>query len=289
VAAPINDESRTELVDAWPCPLGDLILKTLAELRGLARTHEIGLLVGGRYNGKWQIARQEDGKTYPRPADSRNTTYLFQPDGSFGQGIGERYDKMHLVPFGEFIPMQHTFLHALFLKLGPDYYDEYQLEDGSDNGLTVFKLKDADGRPKWRFVTPICFEDIDGSLCARMFRPDADGKKRADFIVNVTNDGWFAANENSQHFQAAIFRSIENRVPTARSVAQGISGFVDSDGRPINCLPARTEGTSLMQLQLDSRLSLYTRFGDVFAWMCLTAAAVIAGAGLWKRTIKRGS
>ena len=65
-------------------------------------------------------------------------------------------------------------------------------------------------------------------------------RKRADFLVNVTNDGWFMANENSQHLQAAVFRSIENRAPTARSVNTGISGFVDPLGRAEGLIPART-------------------------------------------------
>ena len=128
----------------------------------------------------------------------------------------------------------------------------YQLEPGSEDDLTVFPLARPDGHPgvPWRVVTPICFEDIDADLCAQMCRPDAgDPRKRADVLVNVTNDGWFAANENAQHFQAAVFRSIENRVPTARAVNTGISGFIDPVGRTTGLLPARTDGTSVAVVQ----------------------------------------
>src|SRR5690606_30873922 len=98
---------------------------------------------------------------------------------------------------------------------------DYTLTPGSLDDLTIFELSDAGGEGSgdlsgpWRFVVPICFEDIDAALVAEMLRPrQAGGNKRADFIVNITNDGWFKANEQPQHLQVAVFRSIENRVPT---------------------------------------------------------------------------
>ena len=204
-----------------------------------------------------------------------------------GDRAGERYDKMHLVPFGEHIPFRNSipFLYNLFLYLGPDYYAAYDLQDGSDNGLTVFNLQNTGG-PPWRFVTPICFEDTDAQLCAAMFRPDADGKKRADFMVNITNDGWFPGDENALQLQAAIFRSIENRAPLCRSVNTGISGFIDSCGRASNLLPVRTEGTSSVRLALDNRLSLYTRWGDWFAWTCVIFTCAMMARGVGRRYTK---
>jgi apolipoprotein N-acyltransferase len=72
-----------------------------------------------------------------------------------------------------------------------------------------------------------------------------------------------------QHLQVARFRSIENRVPTARSVNTGISGFIDSVGRVTDTVPAGTEGFAVAQVRLDPRLTFYTRYGDVFAWICI--------------------
>ncbi len=119
-----------------------------------------------------------------------------------------------------------------------------------------------------------------------MIRPaPGTGQKRADFLVNITNDGWFLANENADHLQAAIFRSIENRVPTARSVNTGISGFIDSVGRTSHLLPVRTEGNSVGELMLDRRLSVYTQVGDIFADACLLLSVGI-GVAAWLRRNK---
>jgi apolipoprotein N-acyltransferase len=146
-------------------------------------------------------------------------------------------------------------------------------------------------RESWRFVTPICFEDIDPALVAKMFRSGSPGKlKAADFIVNVTNDGWFMFNQMPQHLQAARFRSIENRAPTARSVNTGISGFIDSFGRVQGLVPAGTEGTSVQRLQLDPRVTLYTRFGDAFAAACMVVTVVLAAASVVRwGTRRRGA
>lgn len=285
---PLNRASLIEFTQNWPCHYGQIILSATEQLSMLAIHTHAGVLVGGRYWNNFKMTQRED-KVIPYPSDSRNSAYLFQPDGSMSDLPGDRYDKIHLVPFGEFIPFKNSipFLYKLFLALGPNYYSDYEIQDGSDNGLTVFKLEDADGQPRWRFVTPICFEDVDPRLCAAMFRPGSDGQKRADFMVNVTNDGWFAAGENMQHLQAAIFRCIENRAPMARSVNTGISGFIDSTGQTSGLIAARTEGTSLMQLRLDGRLSFYTRHGDLFAWLCTAAAAVIGAGGILSSSRKK--
>jgi apolipoprotein N-acyltransferase len=195
--------------------------------------------------------------------------------------LGKRYDKIHLVPFGEFVPFERSFpwLHRILLELGPKYYSEYQLESGDPGALTIFDL--SNGSRTWHFATPICFEDIDSRICSDMVRSPAGTPKRADFLVNLTNDGWFKANQNAQHLQAAIFRSIENRVPMARSVNTGISGFIDSTGRTSNLLPPRTIGASVARLMLDSRQTFYTRWGDLFAMVTIAATAAIVLIPWW--------
>jgi len=76
-----------------------------------------------------------------------------------------------------------------------------------------------------------------------------------------------------QHIQLASFRCIENRIPVARSVNTGISGFIDSNGHMHDLLAARTEGTSVARLSLDRRVTFYTRFGDLFAGGCVLVSA----------------
>ena len=89
--------------------------------------------------------------------------------------------------------------------------------------------------------------------------------------MNITNDGWFKGGEMAQHLQASVFRAIENRVPMARSVNTGISGFIDSTGRTAGLVPPGIEGSSVRRLSLDSRVTFYTRFGDIFAVACSLA------------------
>jgi apolipoprotein N-acyltransferase len=251
---------------------------TVTDLAELARQFHTAILAGGMYQNDWRIKTDANGDQFPVPADRRNAAYLFTSAGLSGQ----RYDKIHLVPFGEYLPFESTIppLYHLFLALSP-YTEEYTLTAGAPNDMTVFQL-----RPDWRFVTPICFEDMDGELVRRMFKaPDGSGK-RADFIINITNDGWFRFNEMPQHLQAGLFRSIENRVPTARSVNTGISGFVDSLGRTHDLIPAGQEGTSVATLDLDSRVTFYTRFGDLFAYACATVTFLWAVGGIvrwWKK------
>jgi apolipoprotein N-acyltransferase len=241
------------------------------------------VVTGGEYWGRFEESR--DG--YVKPAEKSNVVYSFDRHGAMDERV---YKKIHLVPFGEFIPFKQGCppLYKLAMKLGPPDMDQYELTAGSDDQLTVYDLAhDPQGptpdAPPWRYVTPICFEDIDADLCARMFRPDAGDRKRADVLVNVTNDGWFMANENGQHLQAAVFRSIENRVPTARAVNTGISGFIDPLGRTSGLLPARTDGPRAGQLQLDDRVTLFTRTGQLFARVCagVTLAVIVASLGAW--------
>jgi apolipoprotein N-acyltransferase len=282
---PLNSQAVRQYTVVTPRPAGLDIQETRDEISQLAASNDVAMLVGGVFWDKFAMQKRGD-EILPLPTEKRNTAFYFSRSGVLGEGIGNRYDKIHLVPFGEFIPFKGTWLYKIFIALGPNYYEDYQLADGTDNGLTVFNLHAPASGETWRFVTPICFEDIDSRLCAAMFRPGADGRKRADFLVNITNDGWFAAGQNVQHYQDAVFRCIENRAPMARSVNQGVSGFIDSVGRSTGDLAARTEGTSLMRLSLDDRLTIYTLYGDVFAWLCAAGAVAAVGAPLLARLFK---
>ncbi len=260
-------------------------------LKGVAAGNQVGLLVGALYF---------DATSEPDPAakngvrvrrDQRNVAYFYDRTGHMSDDPADRYDKVHIVPFGEYLPFKHTLpiLHRLFLALSP-YDEDYFLTPGQESAMTVFRLAPRTSEPgpasrEVRFMTPICFEDIDPMLVGKMLR-GTSGRKRADLLVNITNDGWFKYNEMPQHLQAAQFRSIENRVPTARSVNTGISGFVDSVGRTHGLVPAGVEGTSVQSLPLDARVTLYTRLGDVFAYACVAATLASAAASLvrWRRS-----
>jgi len=272
----ISIEQRTD-PGAFESPGPRAIRETLSKL---AADHHVALLTGGTFV-QWSQRAENDGLVF-FPSERRNSAYFFDRNGRMDDSLSKRYDKIHLVPFGEFVPFAQSFprLHKILLELGPKYYAEYQLQGGDPDAMTVFQL--SDGARTWRFVTPICFEDIDSRICAAMIRSPAGRPKRADFFVNLTNDGWFKANQNAQHLQASIFRCIENRVPMARSVNTGISGFIDSTGQTSNLLPARTIGASAARLMLDSRQTFYTRWGDLFALACVAVTAAIALITWWR-------
>lgn len=303
---------------------GQFLEDTHARLQALARSNDAALLVGAIYHDEQVLPDPAAPEGLKSLQDRRNSAFFYHRDGHMSDEPGDRYDKIHIVPFGEYLPFKEAlpWLHRMILSLSP-YPEEYFLTPGPESAMSVFRLRAserattapasapasapapaaapatsvaAQRQTPWRFVTPICFEDIDPLLVAAMFRarkasaPGASGKA-ADFIVNITNDGWFKANQMPQHLQAARFRSIENRAPTARSVNTGISGFVDSFGRTYGLVPAGTEGVSVQRLQLDSRVTLYTRFGDVFAGICAAVTALVAGASVlaWARRRRRSA
>ena len=212
-----------------------------------------------------------------RDADIRNSAYLYAHD----QRQQPRYDKVHLVPYGESVPFRYSirWLHNLLFKLA-GYAVDYLITPGPADQLTVFDIAARDGSETSRCVTPICFEDVDGALVARMFRNDTSRMKpgkRAEFIVNLSNDGWFRGTMRRQHLQNAIFRSIENRAPTARACNTGISCFIDSIGRidEATMMPEDTSGERVGQLMLDDRFTFYTQYGDVFGGGCAIVTALM--------------
>ncbi len=135
-----------------------------------------------------------------------------------GQGkILDKYDKIHLVPFGEYIPLSARFpiLHNLiFGELG---------EFSAGNEFKVFELK---GRALVKFAALICFEDIFPELARRFVR---DG---AEFLIVITNDAWYGKSGAAyQHAACSVFRAIETRVPVVRCANTGYSCFINSRGR----------------------------------------------------------
>jgi apolipoprotein N-acyltransferase len=287
----LNAEARKGYNDVG---YGSLAGAAHETLKDMAFDYKAAFLVGGSYLGEFVSDPTVSGPG--QPTDSRNSAYYYERSGALSD---LRYDKVHLVPFGEYIPFKETLppLYRLLISFGPPDMERYQLVRGEQ--VVRFPLPpkgEGDGVRPWRFVTPICFEDIVGPRVAEMFQDPGDpsgGAKSADLLVNITNDGWFRANEMPQHLQAATFRSIENRVPTARSVNTGVSGFIDSTGwiDPATVVPAGKEGVSVATVMLDSRTTFFTRYGEVFARVCGGVTALIGLAVVvrwWLARRKRG-
>lgn len=220
----------------------------------------------------------------PRAKLSRfNSAYVYDPSG---RQVQPRYDKVHCVLFGEYVPFRYGRLHGVYLWLnrltpwGASGF-EYSLTAGTD--LTVYEMRArSQGNRPYRFAVPICYEDIAPEIC-RGFIQGPDGQKRVDFLLNISNDGWFNHSyELPQHLVGSVFRAVENRVGVARAVNTGISGFVDPLGRVYDCVTDGKRrfgpgvvGARVSTIWTDTRHSLYTRWGDWFAHACAVVSLLI--------------
>lgn len=163
------------------------------------------------------------------------STFVLDPEGvrrynsaAFihpGLGVNGRYDKMHRVPFGEYIPLQETlpFLRSFSPYAGGAW--AWGITAGAR--AEVFEFAGA------RFAPVICFEDTVPHLVRRIVRATRDGEsgRPVDVLVNLTNDGWFhGSSELDQHLITAVFRAVETRTPMVRAVNTGISAVIDGDG-----------------------------------------------------------
>jgi apolipoprotein N-acyltransferase len=180
------------------------------------------------------------------------------------------YRKMHLVPFGEYIPLRHSF--PLFAKIAGE------LVPGDLHAGTEYTLFHLDSPPLP--VAPlVCFEDTVGDLTRRM------AGKGANLLVNITNDSWFGQTPGSlEHLDNALFRAIETRRPLLRDTNTGVTCIVDAEGRVLESLRGADgtpflEGILLGTLYVPRRppTTLYVRFGD---WVPLLSVAItFAGIG----------
>ena len=279
-------------------PGGDVYHKKLSLLSRELRAY---LLIGAYAYFNWKTSPgPESHEQFLVPTERYNSAFVYGPDG---QRFSRWYDKHHRVPFGEYIPWveKWPWLKEQFVKYLTPVGADYTLYAGKD--FTVFEFpagggmrpetaeppdlpKDPTQREKIRVVTPICYEDTVASLCRKMVYT-AQGDKRADVLINLTNDGWYAGTDQGpQHLQIAVFRCIENRVPMARSVNTGISAFIDSYGRigpqvVDDDQRQEVEGFAVRTVITDDRLTIYGMYGNlpVIALAVFTAVVTAAGQG----------
>lgn len=245
-----------------------------ARMQVFAGKHQVSLLVGASA----LLPNMQSGEI-----DTTNAAQLYLPDGRYNS----YYSKRHLVPFGEYIPGPESIKPTLLGWFAPrDPEDgepiDYGLRRGE--GTVVFPV------PAFRaeggglnVVTPICFEDVVGPFCREMvYAPSGD--KRADVMVNLTNDGWFAGtSQGYQHLQVATLRCIETRTPMARSVNTGVSGFIDSLGKvgPLVEVEGRHQevaGITSARVMIDSRTSPYARTREGLAvGVCAASVLLLIG------------
>ncbi|RUL84214.1 apolipoprotein N-acyltransferase [Tautonia sociabilis] len=204
----------------------------------------------------------------PEGATRHNTALLLEP----GTEAVQMSHKLHLVPFGEYVPLVETI--PWVLALTPFDADHMpSLDPGPGPGSLRL-----DG---WRFASAICFEDSVPHV-TRLLAGSSDGDA-PDILLNLSNDGWFRGTAAHQlHLANSVLRAVELRVPVARAVNTGISAVIDGNGVVRSSLPPphrgdsahAAEGVLTATIPLDPRTSLYARFGD---WLPLGCLALTLG------------
>jgi apolipoprotein N-acyltransferase len=268
---PINDEARRELARS---PVGPFLESTYRRLMQIANDHHTTLLVGGTAVTGWSMYGSEHVGS-----EIRNSAYFFDPNADPQM---TRYDKVFLARFSERAP----------LTMGPDWLRRFAMFisapravqpmfAGDLRDLTPFRVRSAEAGEVTPFIAPICLENIDPPVMARMIRGSEPAGKLAEFVANISNDGWFVAQEKYQHLQTIVFRCIENRIPMVRCSNTGISAFIDSIGRVHESIGPDTAGYAVSRIDLDRRLTFYTRHGDIFAIGCVLLVVAGAVVHLW--------
>jgi apolipoprotein N-acyltransferase len=201
---------------------------------------------------------------------------------------GERvqmYRKVHLVPFGEYVPGRHT-VPLLAQIVGDQVPGDFK--GGKEH--TVFTLTNSDVH----VASLICFEDTIGELTRKFVLP-TETSPGANLLVDVTNDGWFQRSAGShQHLANAIFRCVETRQPMIRAANTGVTCFINQFGRVTQMLrddtgSTFTEGVLAGEIKVptEQELTFYVRHGELFAKACaiitVVSILVLFGVRRWKR------
>jgi apolipoprotein N-acyltransferase len=199
-----------------------------------------------------------------------NAALLFEPLVRAVQA----YNKIHLVPFGEFVP----FLDSMpWLTVFTPYRNGYvpTLTFGKDPLILALGA--------YRLAIGICFEDTVPHVIRRFFHEAGNGRQ-PDMLINISNDGWFhGSSELDMHLAVSVFRTIEHRVPLARAVNTGISALIDGNGEIRDTLPRLTENVLNVNVPLDDRTSLYTNWGDWLGTSCLAVTIGLVPLGIMRR------
>jgi apolipoprotein N-acyltransferase len=195
---------------------------------------------------------QTNGTTDPR---AYNSIYVIGSDGS----ILDVYDKVHLVPFGEYLPFQST-----LERLG---FQDLTKQSG---GFTPGDRRHLISVPGAPLALPlICYEVI--------FPGVAPPGERAGWIVNVTNDGWFGISTGPyEHFQQSRVQAIEEGLPLVRAANTGISAVVDPFGRVVESLPLGQDGVLDSPLPRPIAAPIYARIGDAPVFVMVVIALLAA-------------
>jgi apolipoprotein N-acyltransferase len=248
-------------------------------LRASRQIGDIPIFVGAtRFEG-FRIDRAGNLMNYEH--DARFNSVFVVRDGEVSETT---YDKQHLTPFGEVMPYisEWDWLERLMLGLGAGGMT-FDLDGGKQQ--TVFEVSAESmtvgaARPvepeTIRVVAPICYEATVGAVCRDLvFGGDGDSDgRRADAMLNLTNDGWFydKAGGHELHLMMARWRCLELGTPMVRAANTGISAVIGTNGEVIASLDPNEAGILIAAVPGVVNGNSYARIGDALGWFCLAGA-----------------
>jgi apolipoprotein N-acyltransferase len=185
-----------------------------------------------------------------------NSAVMLDPSGK----IVDRYDKINLVPFGEFIPPMFGWVNRITHEIG-------DFVPGSR--VVVFPL---DGHKLGAFI---CYESVFPDLVRQFVHSGAEA------LVNLSNDGYFGRSAaHQQHLEIVRMRAAENRRWILRATNDGITAAIDPAGRVVERMPAFAQTAALLPYNYERTETPYTQYGDWFAWSCFALGFGLSGYGI---------
>jgi apolipoprotein N-acyltransferase len=269
-------QGNIKMDEKWQPQMGPVILERYQQLTQAAIEQGHDLVLWSEVVPNYPYQRLDAPYFQPlsQQALQRNTAVLVGSLAFVGDspqytnsliGLGTlqgRYDKRHLVPFGEFFPIP-AWLRPIMDVLGTPYADFV----AGNTSATEFVVRDQ------RLGVSICFEDVFGHEFATQ-------APAANVLVNATNDAWFAGSSQlGQHLRIAQARALETGRPVVRATNTGITALIAANGTVLERLPADQIGTLSVSVQGRQGSTPYVRWGD---WGVL--ALLLMGLLIWLAT-----
>ncbi len=246
------------------------------ELEALQRAIDVPMLVGATAVEGLTFGNKPDGSISIDFQKRYNSVFLIEN----GEVQEERYDKITLTPFGEVMPYISAWpwLEKQLLALGAQGMT-FDLDSGTKR--TVFEVLNSDGRV-FRIVTPICFEITYAGTCRELVFED--GARRADVMINLTNDGWFGGWDAGRelHLNTARWRASELRTPVVRAANTGFSASIDDQGRELSRLESNAEGVLHVEVAKGQGVPPFARIGFVIPWLTVLGSIILLSAAFFR-------
>jgi apolipoprotein N-acyltransferase len=247
--------SRGAELVVWPeSALYGYAVDEIDRLGSIVRSNDVYLLMGSNHYEATGPRMEHEFRYF-------NSAFLISPEGR----ILGRYDKRHLAPFGEYVPLSDVL--GFVGKVVPLISDF-----SAGKRITVFEIEGG------KFAVLICFENSFPHVVRE------SGRKGTDFLVQLTNDGWFGHTvQPEQDLAIAVFRAIENGCTLVRGTNTGISCFIDPWGRISGVVQSRygeevfVRGESVETISTVAHGTFYKAYGDAWAIGCAAVTAVLLG------------